>query len=136
MVQLRWRHKGYLMKRATRVLAVALALAGAAMAQSADRQLLRETKPEYPALLKKMGIGGTVKLSATVAPDGSVKKTKINGGNPMLAEIACSAVSKWKFAPAGQTTIEPVEMTFDAKTASVSLKQSENTPIASEIQVK
>lgn len=83
--------------------------------------MLRETKPEYPALLKKMGIGGTVKLSAFVAPDGTVKKTKINGGNPMLAEIACAAVSKWKYAPA-QATIEPVEMTFDSKTASIDVK--------------
>ena len=124
------------MKRATRVLAVALALAGAAMAQSAERPLVRETKPEYPALLKKMGIGGTVKLSAMVAPDGTVKKTKINGGNPMLAEIACSAVNKWKFAPGKQATIEPVEMTFDAKTASVSVNNLADNPIASQIQVK
>ena len=110
------------MKRTIKIFALALMLAGAAVAQSTDRQVLRETKPEYPALLKKMGIGGTVKLSAMVAPDGTVKNTKINGGNPVLAEVACNAVNKWKFAPAAQATTEPVEMTFDAKTASVSLK--------------
>ena len=110
------------MKKTIQILALALTLASAAIAEQGERAVLREATPEYPALLKKMGIGGTVKLSATVAADGTVKKTKINGGNPMLAEIACTAVSKWKFAPASQTTTEPVEMTFDSKTASVSVK--------------
>jgi len=110
------------MKKTTQILALALTLICAAVAESGERQLLRETKPEYPALLKKMGIGGTVKLSATVAADGTVKKTKINGGNPMLAEIACTAVSKWKYAPAPQATTELVEMIFDSKTASVDVK--------------
>src|SRR5437899_2418669 len=105
--------KGDAMKRTTQILALALALGCVAIAQSGERQVLRQTMPEYPALLKRMGIGGTVKLSAFVAPDGSVKKTKINGGNPMLAEIACTAVNKWKYAPAAQATTEPVEMTFD-----------------------
>jgi TonB family protein len=110
------------MKRTTQILALALALGCVAVAQSGERQVLRQTMPEYPALLKRMGIGGTVKLSAFVAPDGSVKKTKINGGNPMLAEIACTAVNKWKFAPASLATTELVEMTFDSKTALVGAK--------------
>jgi len=101
---------------------MALILIGAAAAQPADRQVLKQQIPEYPALLKKMGIGGTVKLSALVAADGTVKMTKINGGNPMLGEIACMAVSKWKFAPASQQTNVPIEMIFDSKSASVSVK--------------
>ena len=110
------------MTKKFRILALALTLIGAAAAQPADRELVKQQVPEYPALLKKMGIGGTVKLSAVVAPDGTVKKTKIDGGNPMLAEIACMAVSKWKFAPAAQSSNVPVEMVFDAKSASVSVK--------------
>lgn len=110
------------MKQTYRILALAVILSGAMVAQASDRQLLKQETPEYPALLKKLKIGGTVKLNALVAADGTVKKTKIDGGNPMLAEIACSAVSKWKFAPAPASTNVPVEMTFDAKTASVSVK--------------
>ena len=110
------------MKQIYQVFALAIALCGAAIAQPTDRQVLKQDTPEYPALLKKLKIGGTVKLSALVAADGTVKKTKIDGGNPMLGEIACSAVSKWKFAPAAESSSVPVEMVFDAKTASVSVK--------------
>jgi TonB family protein len=110
------------MAKRLQILAMALILIGAAAAQPADRQVLKQQIPEYPALLKKMGIGGTVKLSALVAADGTVKMTKINGGNPMLGEIACMAVSKWKFAPASQQTNVPIEMIFDSKSASVSVK--------------
>ena len=53
-----------------------------AIAQPSDREVISQTAPEYPALLKKLGIGGTVKLSALVAADGTVKKTKIKGAIP------------------------------------------------------
>ena len=110
------------MKQSYQILVLTIVLSGAAIAQPTDRQVLKQETPEYPALLKKLNIGGTVKLSALVAADGTVKKTKIDGGNPMLGEIACSAVSKWRFSPAAQSSSVPVEMTFDAKTASVSVK--------------
>ena len=110
------------MRKIYQVLALTVALCGAAIAQPTDRQVLKQETPEYPALLKKLKIGGTVKLNALVAADGTVRKTKIGGGNPMLGEIACSAVSKWKFAPAAEPSKVPVEMTFDAKTFSVSVK--------------
>lgn len=110
------------MKQTYRILALAVILSGAMVAQGSDRQVLKQETPQYPAVLKKLKIGGTVKLSALVAADGTVKKTKIDGGNPMLGEIACSAVSKWKFAPAAEPSSVPVEMVFDANTASVSIK--------------
>ena len=110
------------MKKIYQILALAIVLGAAAIAEASDRQVLKQETPEYPALLKKLKIGGTVKLSALVAADGTVKKTKINGGNPMLGEIACSAVGRWKFAPASASTSVPVEMTFDPKTASVSVR--------------
>ena len=110
------------MAKIVHTLALLLALGCAALAEPADRQLVREQLPEYPALLKKMGIGGTVKLSAVIGADGTVKKTTINGGNPMLGEIACGAVKKWKYAPASESTIMPVEMTFDAKSSTVRAK--------------
>ena len=100
----------------------ALVLCTFAFGQPSARQLVAHPAPEYPALLKKLGIGGTVKLSALVAADGTVKKAKIDGGNPMLGEVACVAVKKWKFAPAAQSSTEPVEMTFDSKSASVQVK--------------
>ena len=110
------------MQKLTQIVAIAFLLICSAAAQPAERQIVKQQVPEYPALLKKMKIGGTVKLSATVAPDGTVKKTKMNGGNPMLGEFACAAVSKWKYAPAAQTSNVPVEIVFEPKSASVSVK--------------
>jgi hypothetical protein len=40
----------------------------------------------------------------------------------MLGEIACSAVKKWKFTPAAQSSTVPVEMVFEAKSATVQIK--------------
>jgi TonB family protein len=110
------------MKRTNRILISAIVLCAFAMAQPSERQVLNQTTPEYPALLKKLGIGGTVKLSASVSADGTVRKAKIDGGNPMLGEVACGAVKKWKFAPATQPSTEPVEILFDSKSASVTVK--------------
>ncbi len=110
------------MKRITQLLMLGALLVGATIAHADNRQPTFQVKPEYPSLLKKMGIGGTVKLNALVAADGTVKKANIAGGNPMLGEAACSALKKWKFSPATQTTTVPVEMTFDAKSATVQMK--------------
>src|SRR2546430_2115272 len=94
----------------------------AAIAETAERQPVKQSLPEYPAILKKLKIGGTVKLSALVAADGTVRKTTIDGGNPVLAEVAISAVKKWKYAPSSQESSVPVEMIFDSQSASVSVK--------------
>lgn len=110
------------MKKFFQISFLILTLSVALIAESTDRAIVKQQTPEYPALLKKLGIGGTVKLSVLVAADGTVKKTKIDGGNPMLGEIACSAVSKWKYVAAPQPSNQPIEMTFDPKTASVTVK--------------
>jgi TonB family protein len=110
------------MKKLNRLFALVLMVSAASVAHAEDRQVVRQQIPEYPALLKKLKIGGTVKLNALVAADGTVKKTKISGGNPMLAELASMAVSKWKYAPSAQATNEAVEMTFDAQTALITIK--------------
>jgi TonB family protein len=110
------------MRKLIQALIVTVTLASMALAQPSERQAVLQSLPEYPVLLKKLGIGGTVKLNAVIAPDGSVKKTNIDGGNPMLAEVACLAVKKWKYAPAAEASTVPVEMTFDSKSASVRIK--------------
>ena len=110
------------MANVTRIVAVALALCSTGLAEGSSRQVVREQLPEYPVMLKKMGIGGTVRVSALVAADGTVKGTKIDGGNPMLAEFASTAVKKWKYAPAAQQSSEAVEFNFDAKLATVRVK--------------
>ena len=58
-----------------------------------------------------MNLGGTVKMVAVVAADGSVKKIEPVGGSPLLMQAAQNAVSQWKFAP-GPESRETVELRF------------------------
>lgn len=69
-------------------------------------------KPEYPEYLRRNQIGGLVRLSATVLPNGTVSKVEIRGGNPILAESASAAVMKWKYAPAASETSEEISLSF------------------------
>lgn len=60
-----------------------------------------------------MGLTGTVKVLAVVAPDGSVKKIQPVGGSPVLIQAAQDAVYKWKFSPATAETQETIELRFN-----------------------
>jgi outer membrane biosynthesis protein TonB len=59
-----------------------------------------------------MNLGGTVRVIAVVSPDGAVKKVEPLGGSPLLVQAAESAVSQWKFAPAGAESREIIELHF------------------------
>ena len=76
------------------------------------RKLIRKVEPRYPDVAKKMNLGGTVKLVAVVAADGKVTKVEPVGGSPILVEAAQSAITQWKFAPAGGESRENVELHF------------------------
>jgi TonB family protein len=67
--------------------------------------------PTYPAAALRMGLGGTVKVIAVVASDGSVKKVEPIGGNPLFIEAAQNAISQWKYAAGGESR-ENVELHF------------------------
>ena len=62
-----------------------------------------------------MHIQGTVKLEAVVRPNGTVKSTRVIGGNPVLVEAAADAVSKWKFEANPSETTELLQLTFVAQ---------------------
>ena len=68
--------------------------------------------PELPDILKKGRYEGTVRLAATVSPDGSVSRVEVLGGNPMLARYASEAVMRWKYVPLGAGTVENVNFDF------------------------
>jgi len=104
-------------------LALALSLAGTTVwapsllaqtttPEESGRKLIVTVKPEYPAALQHAQIGGLVRLSATVLPNGTVSKVQIRGGNPVLAESAVTAVMKWKYAPGPAVTNEEVSVKF------------------------
>ena len=93
-------------------------LAGISSAQSSsdtERKIVTQVAPSYPELAKKMHIRGTVKVEAVVRPNGTVKSTRVLGGNPVLIVAAQDAVSKWKFETAQNETTQVVQLSFDGQ---------------------
>jgi TonB family protein len=76
------------------------------------RKVKTSVKPDYPDVARKLHITGTVRLEATVAPDGKVRDTRVVGGSPMLAQEATNAVKKWKYEEAPKETVETVEVVY------------------------
>ena len=80
---------------------------------SSDRKVLTRVEPEYPDALKRLYIGGVVRLEVVVAPNGAVKSTKLLGGSPILGQSTMKAVKQWKYAPAASDEILTVKLEFD-----------------------
>ena len=90
-----------------------LAQDGSASAVKAgSRKLKTSIEPEYPELARRMRITGTVRISATVSPDGHVRETKVLGGSPLLSVEAESAVKKCRFEEGPKETVEIIEINF------------------------
>jgi len=85
----------------------------AVQGQEPDRKIVKRVEAKYPDLLKKKGIGGTVRLKAIVKADGNVKSVEVVGGNPILAESAKTAVMQWKFAAGAAESNVDVSVNFD-----------------------
>jgi protein TonB len=78
-----------------------------------DRKVKSKISPIYPEIARKMNLAGVVKLEVTVTPSGTVKDTKVIGGNPILVNAAADAVKKWRFEPANDESVGVVEFKFD-----------------------
>ena len=110
------------MRRGVLILASIIALASnLASAQSStvtsgsERKISSRVAPVFPELAKKMHIHGMVKVEAVVRPNGTVKSTRILGGNPVLVDAAQDAVGKWKFEPGQSETTEIVQLAFEGQ---------------------
>jgi TonB family protein len=97
----------------------AMVLTGITLAQStpntdhtSERKVIVRTAPSYPELARKAHLQGVVKVEAVVRPNGTVKATRVVGGNPVLVLAATDAVSKWKFEPEPNETTEVIQLTF------------------------
>jgi TonB family protein len=101
------------------VLALAVTAVGTVASGQQSDELIRKVKtkvqPVYPDVARRMSIAGVVKIQVVVAPNGSVKSTKLVGGHPLLANAALDAVKKWRFEPASEETTGVVEFKFDAQ---------------------
>jgi len=92
-------------------------LPGRAQQEEISRKVKSKVAPAYPELARRMSISGVVKVQVVVAPNGSVKSTKVVGGHPLLVNAAVDAVKKWRFDPASEETTGVVEFKFDPNIA-------------------
>ncbi len=81
--------------------------------QSSERKLVSRVEPEYPETLRRLYIGGVVKVDVVVSAAGSVESTQLMGGNPILGQAAMKAIKQWKYAPAGAKSRFTVKFEFD-----------------------
>lgn len=85
------------------------------VSSGSERKVASRVAPVYPELAKKMHIKGMVKVEAVVRPNGTVKSTRVLGGNPVLVDAALDAVGKWKFEPGQSETTEIVQLAFEGQ---------------------
>jgi protein TonB len=77
------------------------------------RKVITRVDPDYPNALKKLYIGGSVRVEVLVAPSGAVKSTKLLGGSPILGQSTMKAIKQWKYAPAAADETLTVKVEFD-----------------------
>ena len=82
-------------------------------AQESERKLITRVEPEYPDALKKLYIGGVVRVEVQVNPSGTVKSTKLLGGSPILGQSTMKAVMQWRYSPAPTDQTLVVKIDFD-----------------------
>jgi periplasmic protein TonB len=78
-----------------------------------ERRLLSRVDPDYPDALKKLYIGGVVRVEVVVAPNGTVKSTRLLGGSPILGQSTIKAIKQWRYAPAPSDETLTVKIEFD-----------------------
>jgi TonB family protein len=76
------------------------------------RKLVYKVAPKYPRELKQNAIGGVVRLSISISPNGSVGRISAVGGNPILVDAATLAVKQWKYVPADHPTTTEIQLDF------------------------
>ena len=95
------------------VLVAASASLSVAQEVTSSRKVLKTVAAQYPSVLKRRGIGGTVKLRVLVNPNGTVKDAQVQGGNPILADCAVKAVKQWVFVSSEKEESIEISVGFD-----------------------
>ena len=87
-----------------------------AQAITLDRKVKTKVAPVYPEIARRMGLSGSVRLEVVIAPNGTVKDTKVIGGHPILVNAALDAVKKWKFETGTSDSTGMLEFNFEPGT--------------------
>jgi TonB family protein len=80
-----------------------------------QRKIIIRIEPEYPETLKRLNIGGTVRLQVSIAAKGNVENVELLGGNPILGEAAISAVKRWLYTAGHSRTVVQISISFDSQ---------------------
>jgi len=104
----------YLLFATTAVVLILLRPLAAQVHESStvERKVVSRVEPEYPETLKRLYIGGVVKVEAVVLANGTVESTQLIGGSPILGQSAMKAIKQWKYA-AGSREKLIVQLEFD-----------------------
>lgn len=78
-----------------------------------ERKVVSRVDPDYPDALKKLYIGGVVRVEVLVSPSGAVKSAKLLGGSPILGQSTMKAIKQWRYAPAAGDETLTVKVEFD-----------------------
>ena len=62
-------------------------------------RLTHKVTPEYPALARQAEVEGTVRLSITISPTGTVDYIDVASGHPLLIPAALQSVKQWEYKP-------------------------------------
>ena len=82
-------------------------------ASAVERKIVSRVEPEYPETLKRLYIGGIVRVEAVVSAKGAVESTQLIGGSPILGQSAMKAIKQWKYAPSPNREKVLVQLEFD-----------------------
>jgi len=99
------------------VLAIAVGGALPVRAQSSTpaeekRHAKNLVQPVFPELARRLNLSGAVRIEVTISPEGTVKRSKVLGGHPVLAIEAQRAAEKSTFDPGPRETTEVIEFKF------------------------
>ena len=79
---------------------------------AAERKVVTRVEPEYPDTLKRLYIGGVVRVEIVVGSNGNVQTAELLGGNPILGQSAMKAIKQWKYESGSKEKLI-VQMEFD-----------------------
>ncbi len=64
-----------------------------------QKKLVHQVHPVYPPLAKQARIQGTVRFTAIIGTDGTIRNLQLIGGHPLLVQAAQEAVQQWRYEP-------------------------------------
>jgi len=61
--------------------------------------LIRRVDPRYTAIIRQLGLQGTVVLHAVISREGTIERLQAVSGHPLLVQEAIGAVQQWRYKP-------------------------------------